>query len=70
MNLEQLRRKPNNKFKYIVKYLNNNCKTLGQIVKPFLYVHLWLVDFPDKHCSCGHKRAIRHIPFKICRIIY
>ena len=25
----------------------------------FLYVHLWLVNFPDKHCFCGHKSELR-----------
>ena len=32
------------------------------------YVHLWLVNFPDKHCICRHKRKIRHTSFEIYRI--
>ena len=32
------------------------------------YVHLCLVNFPDKHCICRHKCKIRHTTFEICRI--
>ena len=32
------------------------------------YVHLCLVNFPDKHCICGHKSKIRHTSFEIYRI--
>ena len=31
-------------------------------------VHLCLVNFPDKHCICVHKRKIRHTYFEVCRI--
>ena len=36
--------------------------------KGAFFVHLWLVNFPDKHCICRHKRKIRHTSFEICRI--
>ena len=32
------------------------------------YVHLYLVNFPDKHCICVHKCKIRHTSFEIYRI--
>ena len=33
------------------------------------YVHLCLINFPDKHCICVHKRKIRHTSFEIYRIL-
>ena len=32
------------------------------------YVHLCLVNFPDKHCICVHKYKTRHTSFEICRV--
>ena len=36
--------------------------------RELFYVHLWDVNFPDKHCICGHKYKIRHTSFEICRV--
>ena len=36
--------------------------------RELFYVHLYLVNFPDKHCICVHKSKIRHTPFEIYRI--
>ena len=33
------------------------------------YVHLLLINFPDKHCICVHKHKIRHTSFEIYRIL-
>ena len=50
------------------------CLSIGQRkVPPFtqgslFYVHLWRINFPDKHCICVYKRKIRHITFEIYRI--
>jgi hypothetical protein len=31
-------------------------------------IERWIVNFPDKHCICSHKRKTRHTSFEICHI--
>ena len=55
------------KFKFIEKNRYADSKKLP-LHKGAFFVHLRLVDFPDKHCFCGHKSEIRHTSFELYRI--
>ena len=63
------------KGRWIAQARRRDCKSKNFIVKQslsrlrrqlplhkgaFLYVHLCLVNFPDKHCFCGHKSEVPH----------
>lgn len=54
------------KFKFIEKHRYADSKSLP-CVKGDFFVHLRLVDFPDEHCFCGHKRKIRYTSFELYR---
>ena len=54
-------------FKFIEKHRYADSKSLP-LHKGAFFVHLCLINFPDKHCICGHKSEIRHTSFELYRI--
>ena len=54
--LAQARRRDCKRKKFIAKQSLSRLRRQLPLHKgAFLYVHLWLINFPDKHCFCGHK---------------